>query len=162
MLKKLFAICFLSTLFIFQAYGQQDEEEKAPVKWTMKVDKVEKPLNKDASFKVSLSGEIEKGWHLYALEKIEGGPIPTRISLVEEQPFELGKIEAPKPIEFDDTAFGVTTKFYEDSVNFILPIKVLDKIDNETTRLKVKVRYQICTNQMCLPPKTVIVESAKL
>ena len=158
MLKKFLVICFVLALSIIHIYAQ-DDEEKIPVKWTLKTDKPSKPLSKDDIFKVQLSAEIEKGWHLYALEKIEGGPIPTRISLAEEQPFELGKIEAPKPIEVDDSAFGVTTKFYENSVNFILPVKVLDTFDSENTELKVKVRFQICTDQMCLPPKTVMVAS---
>lgn len=161
MLKKLLAGFFLASLFITQSYARKDEE-KMPVKWTIKVDKPEKSLNKDDSFKAGLHAEIEKGWHLYALEKIEGGPIPTGISLVEGQPFELGKIEAPIPFEVDDSAFGVTIKFYEDSVTFILPVKVLCKFDNETARLKVKVRYQICNEEMCLPPKTVVAESDNL
>lgn len=156
MLKKLFVISFL---FALGAICVRAQEEINPVKWSLAVEETLKPPNKGDVFNVVLKAEIEKGWHLYALEKTEGGPIATRIFLADETLFELGKIEAPKPLEFDDTSFGVTTKFYEDSVKFILPIKILGKVDSATAKLQLKVRYQTCNDEMCLPPKTVLIQS---
>lgn len=152
---------FLAVLFLFLAFGVSEisaQEEPDPTKWSLTVENQTKRLVKDNKFDVVLTAQIEKGWYLYALEKIEGGPIPTRISLVENQPFELGNIVAPSPIETDDAAFGVVTKFYEDSVRFTLPLRVLQNVSGET-KLQVKVRYQICNDEMCLPPKSVVVES---
>lgn len=148
-------------LLLFLAFGginlSAQEAEIEPVKWTLTIETKNKNLVKDSNLTARLNAEIEKGWHLYALEKIENGPIPTRISLVENQPFELGKIVAPKPIETDDTAFGVVTKFYEVSAEFGLPLRVLENTD--AAKLQVKVYYQICNDEICLPPKSVIVES---
>jgi hypothetical protein len=105
------------------------------------------------------NSQIQRGWHLFAMEKTEGGPIATRITIVDELLFELGKIEAPKPFESEDTAFGTTTKFYEDSVKFSLLIEVLKNFDSISTKLKIKVRFQSCNSEMCLAPRTVLVES---
>lgn len=156
MLKKLFVIGFL---FALGAICVRAQEEINPVKWSLAVEETSKPPNKGDVFNVVLKAEIEKGWHLYALEKTEGGPIATRISVADGSLFELGKIEAPKPFEFDDTSFGATTKFYEDSVKFTLPVKVLETFEEGSTKLKIKIRFQTCNNEMCLPPKTVTVES---
>ncbi|MGI9035787.1 MAG: protein-disulfide reductase DsbD N-terminal domain-containing protein [Pyrinomonadaceae bacterium] len=156
MFQKLFLIVFVLFSIAFQVRAQ---DEINPVKWSLKVEKPLTSLNKGDSFNAALSAEIEKGWHLYALEKTDGGPLPTRISVPDESPFELGKIEAPPPIEVDDAAFGVTTKFYEMAVKFNLPIKVLDGFERDSSELKIKVRFQICNDQMCLPPTTVVVDS---
>lgn len=156
MFKRLFLIGF----FLFSAAIQiHAQDEIKPVKWSLRVEQPIKSLNKDDNFKAALSAEIEKGWHLYALEKIEGGPTPTRISIVEDSPFELGKIDAPKPVEVEDSAFGVTTKFYENAVKFGLPLKVTKDFDKDSAKLKIKVRFQVCNDEMCLPPATAIVES---
>lgn len=150
----------LMLLLLFLAAGALQtaaQDEPNPAKWTLSIENQRKNIVKDDKFTAVLSVEIEKGWHLYALEKIDGGPLPTRISLTENQPFELGNIDAPKPIETDDTVFGVVTKFYENSAKFILPLRVLE--NSETNKLQVKVRYQICNDEMCLPPKSALVET---
>lgn len=133
------------------------EEEENPAKWTLSIDKKDGKTAKGDNFTATLNAKIEKGWHLYALEKIDGGPIPTRISLTENQPFELGEIEFPPPVETDDAVFGVVTKFYVNAVKFKLPLRVLQ--NPEINKLQVKVRYQICSDEMCLPPKSVLVEA---
>lgn len=156
-LKHKFSIVLLLFLAFSAIKTAAQEGETDPVKWTLTIDSKAKSFAKDEKFTALLNARIEKGWHLYALEKIENGPIPTRISLLEKQPFELGEIAAPKPIETDDTAFGVVTKFYETSAEFKLPLRALQ--DTAGTNLQVKVYYQICNDEICLPPKSVMIES---
>lgn len=151
--STIFALLVISMCAI--EISAQDEPD--PAKWTLNIETQEKKPAKDDNFTALLNVEIEKGWHLYALEKIDGGPIPTRITLAENQPFELGKIEFAPPIETDDAMFGVTTKFYEDSAKFKLPLRVLQ--NPETNKLQIKVRYQICNDEICLPPKSTLVEA---
>lgn len=150
---------FLIGLFLLSAGAAHTLAQGAinPVKWSLKVERSVELLNEGNNFMAVLSAEIERGWHLYALEKIEGGPIPTLISVPDGLPFELGKIDAPAPLENHDSAFGVTTKFYQNTVDFNLPIRVSDKAQKSSTSLKIKVRYQICSEEVCLAPKTVIV-----
>lgn len=154
MLRKLF---FIGCLLFLVAVQTKAQEELNPVKWSLKSEKAVETLKSGDEFKAFLSAKIEKGWHLYALEKIDGGPIPTKVSVAEDAPFELGKIEVPEPIEVDDSAFGITTKFYENDVKFNLPLKVLSSFESGKSELKIKIRFQMCNDQMCLPPKTAIV-----
>lgn len=136
---------------------QEEEEEFTPIKWKSEVEKPDRNLSKDEKIKLFLTAEIEKGWHLYALERIEGGPIATKIALVENPFFKAENIIAPPPIEKDDAAFGVTTKFYEDSVKFTLPLIAKENLTGKSS-VDIKIRYQTCNDQMCLPPKTLLIE----
>ena len=158
MLKKLFIVTVFLLLVTLQSFAQ--ETEINPVKWSLEVEKPIKSLAKGDIFKVVLQAEIDQGWHLYALEKTAGGPIATRISTAENSPFELGKIESPPPLEVADSAFGVTTKFYENAVKFDLPFKVSDSFERDSSQLKIKIRFQVCNDEMCLPPTNLIVESS--
>ena len=148
---------FLLLFFAVCAVNVAAQDEPNPAKWTLSVETQDKKPAQGENFTAVLSAEIERGWHLYALEKIDGGPIPTRIALAENQPFELGKIDAPKPLETDDAVFGVVTKFYENSVKFTLPLQVLQ--NPEKSKLQIKVRYQICSDEMCLPPQSLLIEA---
>ncbi len=125
-----------------------------PVQWSLAV--APKPYSAGGKFTAQLTAQIEKGWHLYALEEVPNGPRPTRITLVTPQPFALsGDIATPKPhVKFDEN-FGVETQFHETSVTFRLPIKVTPKAKSGKTALAVQTRYQVCNEEMCLPPKTV-------
>ena len=159
MFGKLFLTGFilLAAAASAQIFAQEKEPELNPVSWSIDIEKPLESLHQGDNFTAALDAKIESGWHLYALEKIEGGPIPTKISIADDASFELGEIDFPPPIEVDDAAFGVTTKFYEDGVKFRLPIKVLENFESGKSDLRIKIRFQTCNDQMCLPPKTVIV-----
>lgn len=147
-----------AAFFVFGVVSAPAQNEEDPVKWQLVFDKKSEKLAVNDKFTAELTAAIEKGWHLYAIEKIEGGPIPTRITISENQPFEIGQIIASEPLETEDLAFGVVTKFYKEKANFTLPVKVLKDL-SATEKLQIKVRYQVCNDEICLPPKTVSVET---
>jgi len=126
-----------------------------PVAWSLKV------VNATAASGATtaeLTAKIEDGWHLYSLTPITNGPKPTRITLPAAQAFELaGEIEAPDPFVGTDPNFGIEVEYYEESVTFKLPLKRRAVPVGE--KLLVEARYQTCTSQLCLPPKTVKLEA---
>lgn len=129
-----------------------------PIQWTLAVKTSAHKVGD--KFTAQLTAQIEDGWHLYSLEEIPNGPRPTRITLAAEQPFELsGDIEQPVPIIKHDENFGVETQYYEKSATFHLPVKIKSTAKPGSTTLTVQTRYQVCNEQMCLPPKTVKVEA---
>ncbi len=130
-----------------------------PTKWSLESDAKGKTLKKDETFKVKLKAEIEEGWHLYAVEQPTGGPFPTKITLAENTPFAIeGKIESPTPITKFDPNFQIETKFFDRQAEFNLPLKTSS--ETNTDALAVNVRFQICNDTLCLPPKTVKVSFA--
>ncbi|CAN5423528.1 cytochrome c biogenesis protein CcdA [soil metagenome] len=135
-----------------------------PAKWSLTTDAKDK-VAAGTTLKSSLKAEIEKGWHLYALEQPEGGPIATTIKITEGKPFELaGKIESQKPIVKEDPLFtgfdGKTliTKFFADSAVFTVRLKAT--ADTEADAVSFDVRFQLCNDTFCMPPKTVRVSLA--
>jgi thiol-disulfide isomerase/thioredoxin len=107
---------------------------------------------------VELLASIERGWHLYSLEKVEGGPAPTRISILPGQNWEIaGEIDSPAPRSAYDPNFQVATEFYEGEVAFNVPLKSTTPALPE--KVRVQVRYQTCTPTICLPPKLIEVEA---
>ncbi|MGI9035700.1 MAG: protein-disulfide reductase DsbD domain-containing protein, partial [Pyrinomonadaceae bacterium] len=49
--------------------------------------------------------------------------------------------------------------FYENAVKFGLPLQAKENIDKDLFNLKIQVRFQVCNDQMCLPPTTIAVKS---
>jgi len=135
-----------------------------PTKWSLESDAKNKTLEKDKAFKVGLKAEIEAGWHLYAVEQPTGGPFPTKITLSENALFTIvGNVESSEPIIKPDPNFPVDgkpleTKFYEKQATFYLPLKTIAETNSDA--LAVNVRFQVCNDTLCLPPKTVKVTFA--
>lgn len=125
-----------------------------PVKWTAK-NEATKPVKIGEQFSIQLIAEIEDGWHLYSTEEMPMGPKPTRIGLAANQPFEAESVESPMPKTAFDENFGISTEFYEESATFSLPVKATQKAVGGKQKVTVQVRYQTCTDKLCLPPKLV-------
>lgn len=151
---KNFAKTILVILFILPliALGQN------PTKWqlTAVASTGAEPV---ASTKVELKVEIESGWYLYGLDQPEGGPIATTIKVSEGSPFTLaGSIDAQPAKTKLDNNFKVNekpleTKYYENSAAFGISLA-----PNETSAgidaVKLDVRFQVCNDTLCLPPRT--------
>ena len=138
------------------AVSAQETDEPNPIKWTIKA-QASRDYAKYNFFTLELRASIDRGWHLYSTEKVDGGPSPTRISLVSGQSFEIaGEIDSPAPHSAYDPNFQVATEFYEGEVAFTIPIKLTAATVPE--KIRVQVRYQTCTPTICLPPKLLELE----
>lgn len=144
-----FAFICLCAFAVPAAFAQN------PVSWTMKAN-APRTLKANDKFSAQVTANIEAGWHLYSISQPPGGPIATRISVVENQPFKLGggiKGTAPKT-KFDPN-FQINTETYESSATFNVPIVVAADATAGQTQLNINVRFQACTDETCLPPKTI-------
>lgn len=132
-----------------------------PINWSLKMDGSSQSIKPGGIFKVQMEAHIEEGWHLYSTEQAAGGPKPTRITLPPDQLFEAGgPVESPTPLTARDANFDIETEFYEEAVTFTLPVRVSAKAPAGTQRLQVEVRFQSCTSELCLPPRTVKLDLA--
>jgi thiol:disulfide interchange protein len=125
-----------------------------PVSWSLESEAKGKAFKSGESFKAKLKAVIEGEWHLYAVEQPAGGPFPTRITIPENLPFVIdGKPVSPAPITKFDPNFNIETKFFAKAAEFNLPLKATADAGGDD--LAVNVRYQVCDDKVCLPPKTV-------
>ncbi len=152
-------LCFVYLPLILFLFFNSASFAQNPTKWTLESDAKGKSLKQDESFRAELKAEIEDGWHLYAVEQPAGGPFPTKITLPENAAFLIvGKIESLKPIVKADPNFPVDgkpleTKYFEKQVVFTVPLK--SSADSKSDDLAINVRFQVCNDKVCLPPKTV-------
>ncbi|MEO6655239.1 MAG: cytochrome c biogenesis protein CcdA, partial [Pyrinomonadaceae bacterium] len=159
MRKAVLKVVFTVILFSVAGFAQN------PARWSLSSDSKDKTLKSGEVIKAELKAEIESGWHIYALEQPEGGPVATTIKVTEGKPLEIaGKIESPKPTEKTDPLFTgldgkpLQTKFFTSGVTFTVPLKTTTDIAADG--LSLDVRFQLCDDSVCLPPKIVRVSFA--
>lgn len=135
-----------------------------PVKWTLDSEARGKNVKWDEVFRVALRAELESGWYLYAPDQPPGGPVATTIKISDSRPFAMtGSIDAPTPTTKLDQNFIVDgkplqTKYFKDRADFGLTLKARE--DTSADNAAVDVRFQLCNDTYCLPPKTVRVSFA--
>lgn len=101
---------------------------------------------------------IDRGWHIYGMEEIENGPIPTSIQIVGEAMENQGIIVEPKPIVSYDEGFEMDIPHHEGRTIFNIPIKLKENIESGEILLTAKTTYQSCNNTICYPPMDQSVE----
>ncbi|HEV8485646.1 MAG TPA: protein-disulfide reductase DsbD N-terminal domain-containing protein [Blastocatellia bacterium] len=155
-LRRRFARQVLAGLLGLSTAWAADQKPPDPISWALNNDGPSQAIKPGSVFKVQIEARIEQGWHLYSTEQPAGGPRPTRIILPPDQVFEAGgPVESPAPLTAHDDNFDIETEFYEEAVIFTLPVRVVARAPAGTYKLQVEVRFQSCTNQLCLPPRTI-------
>jgi DsbC/DsbD-like thiol-disulfide interchange protein len=125
--------------------GQADDNKSdAKIKATATADKP----GPDGKQVITVKLTIDKGWHTYPNPAGESGT-PTTIK-VEGKKAEDVKLDYPPGKLVKDKDVG-TYYIYEDSA----AIKVTVPRTAGDSPLKLKVRFQACNEQTCLPPATV-------
>jgi thiol:disulfide interchange protein len=128
-----------------------------PTKWSLESDSKAKAVTTGTKVSAKLTAEIEPGWHLYALDQPDGGPIATTMKIAEGKPFELKNIASQTPISEPDPLFIVDgkpleTRYYKDRATFTLAL--VAKTDTSGDEIAIDVRFQLCNDTFCLPPRT--------
>lgn len=130
------------------------EPAPTPIRWTAHQPAGTVKAGETAS--VQVTAAMDEGWHLYALDPVEGGPVPTRIAAGPMPAFTLREkdIEKPEPRRAHDPNFGVETAYYEGSVTFGLPIAVAADVPAGAREVEITARFQACNEEFCLRPQT--------
>ena len=122
-----------------------------PAHWTVR--DVPRTAGVGRTFAVRLVGTIEPGWHIYAMEEPEGGPIATEVGLAEGNPLTLLAVDEPEARMALDPVLRTMTGMFQDEVSFRLRLRgrrgMLPGAVNH-----IVVRYQSCNERVCLPPRT--------
>ena len=95
---------------------------------------------------------IERGWHIYGVEEIENGPIPTSIEIMGDAIEQIGDVVEPEPEIAYDEGFEMDIPHHSGYTVLNVPIKLKESIDSEAVTITVKATYQSCDNTICYPP----------
>ena len=144
-MKKLFVLFF--TLFSAASLMAQTTN---PVSWSF----TSKKIN-EKEYEVQLVATMQKGWHVYSQDQPkEAIAIPTSFSFNKNPLVDLdGKVkEVGKLEKFNDPVLDVSAFQYSNKVVFVQKVKLKGKVK---TRLTGKLEFQACTDEKCLPPKSI-------
>lgn len=145
MMKSFTKIFVLLILFVASLFAQTTEE---PITWTLSTDA--KSVTANSVFEAKLTAKLGAGWYLYSTTQPPGGPNATKIEI--KEPFKLtDKIKADPPKKKFDNNFRMETEFYKEKAEFGLPIQA----GSDVKELVVAVTFQLCNDEVCLPPDTV-------
>jgi thiol:disulfide interchange protein DsbD len=138
----------LAACLLFSA-GLLFAQTENPVSWSASARKTA-----DRTYEIHLEASIKPGWHIYSQTTPEGGPIPTSISFrsnpllsTEGGTKEVGNLE-----KHFEPLFGVDVKQFSDKVSFVQTVKLKA---SAKTSLHADVKFMVCNDKQCLPPKTI-------
>jgi cytochrome c biogenesis DsbD-like protein len=150
------AVAFVAALSIggSVAGAQELRGEPQPVRWTVSAPAGVVARGDIAA--VTLTAVIERGWHVYSLTQPSGGPFALRVTLAGDSALALAEpVRGPAPEVVATSAFGVPVELYSGRSVFAVPIRVITSTPGGATPARLVVRYQACTDRICLPPRTV-------
>jgi len=143
---KRFIITFAALFIVITTLHAQVQD---PVKWHYAAVK-----NSNTEYTVTISASLPPEWHIYSMATPNGGPVPTTLSFKRNPLVTLnGKVqEAGKPQTMHDDIFGVDVKYYAETVSYVQTVKLKSAVK---TNLSGTIKYMVCNDKMCLPPKTI-------
>ena len=139
-------------LFGWLAVSQLSATRLNPVSW-----RAEPAFGATASagstVRLQLRAKVESGYHLYSFTTPRGGPMRTTVSAKINDANTEVKIFQGEPNRHMDAALGVPVETFEGEVEFpvlvVLPVKA-----KEAVNVVLAVRYQACSDEICLAPVT--------
>jgi thiol:disulfide interchange protein len=140
----------LYALSPFSLYAQVN----IPSPVTFTITQVPDTVKAGDAFKVTITAEIEPSWHLYSIVPVSNGPIPTSFSTPGDSLFIAGDISEQEPEINYDPNFKLDIGWHSNRAWFEIPVAFVEGVSG-TTAIRVDVRFMVCDDKVCLPPKTI-------
>lgn len=117
------------------------------------------PAGRGSAFQIAVVMKIRPGFHVNAREKSEEYLIATDLKAQPPPGFSSGDVVYPKgkleTFSFSKKPLNV----YQGTVILRMPVTVLDSAPVGEQHIPLKLRYQACNNELCLPPVTIPLEA---
>ena len=139
-------IAFLIAIFTISTVHAQVQD---PVKWNYSATK-----KSDKEYILTINAALPGAWHIYSINTPPDGPVPTSISFKKNSLVTLnGTVKENGKLKSEhDEIFGVDVKYYADKVEFTQDVKLKSDVK---TNVSGTIKYMVCNDKMCLPPKTI-------
>jgi len=122
-----------------------------PAQWQLTVDSGEAPPG--AEVLARLTVKLEPGWHVYSPTTPPGGPVPTSIEVTGGQAISGYEVWEQAPVKKFDPAFQLDTETYAGGTTFLIRLRLAGDAAAGKVEVTAKVRYQLCDDRQCLPPR---------
>ena len=118
------------------------------------------PAARGSSFQIAVVMKIRRGFHVNAREKSEDYLIATDLKAALPAGFSGGEVSYPKG-KLEKFAFSkIPLNVYQDTVILRMPITALASASLGQQHIPLKLRYQACSSELCLPPVTLTLDAA--
>ena len=113
------------------------------------------PVARGMAFQVAVVLKIRPGFHVNARQVTEDYLIPTDLKAEVPAGFKIGEAVYPKgTLQTFTFAKNKPLNVYTDTVTVRLPLTALPNAPLGAQHLPMKLRYQACSSEICLPPVT--------
>jgi len=113
------------------------------------------PVARGQSFQVAVVMKLRPGFHVNAREVTFDYLIPTDLRAEVPAGFKVGDVIYPKgKLETFTFAKDKPLNVYSDTATLFLPLTALPGAPLGPQHLTMKLRYQACSTEICLPPVT--------
>lgn len=117
------------------------------------------PAGRGGSFQIAVVMNIRPGFHVNAREKSEEYLIATDLKAQLPSGFTGGEVVYPKGKLETFTFSKKPLNVYQGKVILALPVNVLATAPLGEQHIPLKLRYQACSTELCLPPTTLQLEA---
>ena len=118
------------------------------------------PAGRGGSFQIAVVMNIRQGFHVNAREKSEEYLIATDLKAQFPSGFSSSEVVYPKG-QLETFSFSKKPlNVYQGKVVLLLPVNALATALLGEQHIPLKLRYQACNNEFCLPPATLSLEAA--
>jgi hypothetical protein len=117
------------------------------------------PVGRGSSFQVAVVMKIRTGFHVNAREKSEEYLIATDLKAEPPAGFQAREVSYPKG-KLEKFAFSkIPLNVYQDTVILRMPLTALANASLGEQHIPLKLRYQACSTEICLPPVTLTLDA---
>ena len=118
------------------------------------------PAARGSSFQIAVVMKIRPGFHVNAREKSEEYLIATDLKAALPTGFSGGEVSYPKGQLEKFTFSKIPLNVYQDTVVLRMPVTALASAPLGEQHIPLKLRYQACSTELCLPPVTLTLDAA--
>lgn len=150
------AVALLTALYALSAFAQvpSSKDVVAPSAYSSR-----DPVGRGSSFQLAVVLKIRNGFHINAREKSAEYLIATDLHANPPKGFTVGQVSYPKGELHSFTFSKTPLNVYQDKVILRLPITAQADAPLGAQHIPLKVRYQACSTELCLPPVTLDVDA---
>jgi hypothetical protein len=113
------------------------------------------PAGRGSSFQIAVVMKIRPGFHVNAREKSDEYLIATDLKTELPAGFSSGEVLYPKGKLEKFTFSKKPLNVYQDTVILRIPVTALANAPIGEQHIPLKLRYQACSSELCLPPVTI-------
>jgi hypothetical protein len=134
-------------------------QERAPaspvVAWTLEAPDAASPAT---AFTATLRAVTEAGWKFYGATQTVEGPRPLRVR-IEGTAFAIegSPVAHPPPKTAHDATWSAPVSYHDGTATFAVTLRAAAGTTGNAP-LRVKVRYQACSDELCLRPTEITLE----